>query len=445
MIKIKKGLELPISGAPVQEITDSPKISSCAVLGQDYIGLKPTMAVKEGELVKAGQVLFSDKRNTSLRVVAPISGKVSAINRGQKRVLLSLVIEGGPANESLDFTKYTAEQAQALSTATVKEALVESGLWAALRRRPFGTVPSAEETPAAIFVTAMDTHPLSANPEVVIAMQQEEFNLGLHIVKKLTEGKVYLCTKPGESSSVPGIEHATFDGPHPAGLVGTHIHFLCPVSEQKSVWHIGYQDVIALGHLFLTGEYSSMRVVALAGPQVKKPRLVKLPIGAKLASVVDGQALEGENRIVSGSVLGGVHGRGVKGYLSRYHQQITVLLEGRERGFLEYLSPGAEKHSVANIYLSKFANALRLPMTTSTNGSQRAMVPIGIYEKVVPLDILPTQLLRALIVGDIESAIELGALELEEEDLALCTYVCPGKYEYGPILRDNLRRIEQEG
>ena len=381
-----------------------------------------------------------------MRVVAPIAGKVTAINRGHKRVLLSLVVESDGSDRCVEFTHFQSQDINTLSTENVKDLLVESGLWVALRERPFGKIPSVDATPSAIFVTAIDTHPLAADPDVVIAAQEAEFNLGLQLVKKIAQCPVHLCTKPGVSpKAISGIEHSMFDGPHPAGLVGTHIHHLAAVSETKSVWHINYQDVIAFGHLFKTGRYQSNRVIALAGPQVVNPRLISLPIGAKLDSVAENQTLDGENRIISGSILGGTHGRGVKGYLGRYHLQVSNLREGRERGLVEYLSPGREKHSVARIYLSQFAKALKLPMTTSTNGSQRAMVPIGLYETIMPLDILPTQLLRALIVGDIESAIELGVLELEEEDLALCTYVCPGKYEYGPILRDNLSRIEQEG
>lgn len=449
MIKIKKGLDLPISGAPVQEVSNSPGIDTCALLGHDYVGLKPTMAVKEGDTVLAGQLLFSDKKNPSLRVVSPIAGTVSAINRGHKRVLLSVVIDknNSSAQEShVSYEHFKSQDIQSISAEHAKSLLIESGMWAAFRQRPFGTVPVADSKPKSIFVTAIDTHPLAADPGVVIKERDAEFNLGLQVVQKMTDGKVFLCTKPGLTlPSVQGVEQSEFDGPHPAGLVGTHIHHLSPVSETQSVWYLNYQDVIAIGHLFKEGRYDAHRVIALAGPQVEKPRLIRVPVGAKLDSIAAGQVKQGENRLISGSVLGGVHGRGVKAYLGRYNLQVSVLLEGRERGFMEYLSPGKKKHSVAGIYLSQFAKALKLPMTTSTNGSQRAMVPIGTYETIMPLDILPTQLLRAIIVGDIEAAIELGVLELEEEDLALCTYVCPGKYEYGPILRENLARIEQEG
>ncbi len=238
---------------------------------------------------------------------------------------------------------------------------------------------------------------------------------------------------------------AQFDGPHPAGLAGTHVHFLEGVSAQKTVWTIGYQDVIAIGRLFLDGRLYTERVVALSGPQVENPRLLRTRLGADLQALCAGQLKNGDNRIISGSVLGGRQVQGGTAYLGRYHNQVSVLLEGRHREFMGWFSPGFKKHSTLGIYFTSFFGTKPLPMTTNTNGSERAMVPVGTYEKVMPLDILPTQLLRALVVGDTTMAQALGCLELEEEDLALCSYVCPGKYEYGPILRDNLTRIEKEG
>ena len=277
----------------------------------------------------------------------------------------------------------------------------------------------------------------------------------------MPHGHIYVCKSPAAQLPVevaladtsPGVVRASvisFDGPHPAGLAGTHIHLLDPVgSGKKTVWTIGYQDVIAMGLLFTTGELPTVRVIALAGPQVEKPRLLRTCAGASVEELCAGELKAGDNRIISGSVLGGRKASGAFAWLGRYHNQISVLAEGREREFMGWLSPGARKHSVLGIYLSSlFRNKQKknpLPMTTNTNGSPRAMVPVGSYEQVMPLDILATPLLRYLIVGDTDNAQKLGCLELDEEDLALCSYVCPGKYEYGPILRDNLNRIEKEG
>ena len=409
--------------------------------------MKPTMEVKEGDRVKLGQLLFTDKKTEGVRYTSPASGVVSAINRGAKRVLQSVVIELD-GDDAVDFPKSSVDEIASLEAGSVRKILNESGQWTALRTRPYSKVPAPESEAAAIFVTAIDTHPLSADPAVVIAEQPEAFAVGQDVLAKLTSGKLYVCVAPGANiprGKAANIEVAEFGGPHPAGLAGTHIHFLEGASASKVVWTIGYQDVIAVGRLFLDGRLYSQRVIALAGPQIERPRLLRTRLGIDLQALCAGEMKAGENRIISGSVLGGRGVSGATSYLGRYHIQVSVLLEGRKREFMGWLSPGFKKHSNLGIYATSFLGASDLPMTTSTNGSERAMVPVGSYEKIMPLDILPTQLLRALIVGDTEMAQSLGCMELEEEDLALCSYVCPGKYEYGPILRDNLTRIEKEG
>ncbi len=303
-----------------------------------------------------------------------------------------------------------------------------------------------DAVPSSIFVTAIDTHPLAADPALIIGERPAEFEAGLKVLGVL--GKVFVCK--AEGASLPGESLArmrteAFAGPHPAGLAGTHIHFLDPVSASKSVWNVGYQDVIAIGALFTTGRLSVERVVSLAGPVVENPRLVRTRLGASLDELTAGELNPGANRVVSGSVLGGRTAHGAFAFLGRYHVQVSCLREGKEREMLHYLRLGRTKHSVLNIFISKLNAGRKYPLSTTTNGSPRAMVPVGNYEEVMPLDILPTQLLRSLIIGDTEMAQKLGCLELDEEDLALCTYVCAGKYEYGPILRDNLTRIEKEG
>ncbi|MEM1111089.1 MAG: Na(+)-translocating NADH-quinone reductase subunit A [Pseudomonadota bacterium] len=447
MIKVKRGMDIPIEGGPEQVIEDAPAARAVALVGFDYIGMKPTMAVREGDRVKEGQVLFSDKKTEGINYTAPGAGTVAAINRGARRVLQSVVIElDGDDHEQ--FGQYDATGIRALQPAAVREQLLESGLWTALRTRPYSKVPGTSDEAAAIFVTAIDTHPLAADPAVVIAEQGEAFKLGQELLAKLTAGKVYVCTAAGAEIPVADgatIERAEFGGPHPAGLAGTHIHFLEGASLARVVWTIGYQDVIAIGRLFLDGRLYTQRVIALGGPQVDRPRLLRTRLGVDLTALCAGEVKDGENRIISGSVLGGRGTNTATAYLGRYHSQVSVLMEGRKREFMGWLSPGANRHSNMGIYISSFFGLKPLPMNTNTNGSERAMVPTGNFEKVMPLDILPTQLLRSLIVGDTETAQALGALELEEEDLALCTYVCSGKYEYGPILRDNLTRIEKEG
>jgi len=445
MIKIKRGLDIPIQGCPRQVIEDAPWVRAVALVGFDYVGMKPTMEVKEGDRVRLGQLLFTDKKTAGIRYTAPAAGVVSAINRGARRVLQSVVIDVD-GNEAESFSTCTADSLP--DAAAVRAQLVQSGQWTALRTRPYSKIPAPDSEAAAIFVTAIDTHPLAADPAVIIAEQADAFRLGQDLLASLTAGKLYLCTAAGAqvpAGRAANIELAEFAGPHPAGLAGTHIHFLDSVHAGKTVWTVGYQDVIAIGRLFMDGRLYTERVVALGGPQVENPRLLRTRLGADLEALCAGQLKNGENRIVSGSLLGGRAVKGGTAYLGRYHNQVSVLREGRDREFMGWLSPGFKKHSNLGIYVTSFFGTKPIPMTTNTNGSERAMVPVGSFEKVMPMDILPTQLLRSLIVGDTETAQALGCLELEEEDLALCSYVCSGKYEYGPILRDNLTRIEQEG
>lgn len=443
MIKLNRGLDLPISGAPEQRVYDSAKSRSVAVVGFDYVGMKPTMEVQEGDKVKTGQLLFSDKKTPGVLYTAPATGTISHINRGDRRVLQSVVIEV----EDDDFVEFpTYSDLSQVSREQAVTSLVNSGLWTAFRSRPFSRVPAIDAEPSAIFVAAMDTHPLAADPAVVIAEQAESFQDGLRILTKLSGGKVFLTKAPGASvPAIPEVQVEEFAGPHPAGLVGTHIHFLNPVSAGKRVWTVGYQDVISFGKLFTEGKLYTRRVISLAGPQVEQPRLLATRLGANLEELTAGQMKAGDNRLISGSVLGGRTSRGPLAFLGRYHNQVTVIKEGKEREFMGWMSPGVNKFSTLGIYLSQLTKGKRFDFTTNTNGSERAMVPVGSYERVMPLDILPTQLLRSLIVGDTAQAQLLGCLELDEEDLALCSYVCPGKYEFGPILRDNLTRIEKEG
>ncbi|MBY5931098.1 Na(+)-translocating NADH-quinone reductase subunit A [Halomonas denitrificans] len=448
MIEVKKGLDLPITGAPEQRIEDARPVRHVALLGTDYIGMKPTMEVKEGDKVKLGQLLFTDKKIDGVRFTSPAAGEVVAINRGEKRKLLSVVIKVDESEEAETFTAHGRDALASLERQTVVDQLVESGLWTALRTRPFSRTPALDAEPTDIFVTAVDTQPLAADPAVVINEQAQAFEDGLTVLSRLTKGQVFLCTAtdaqiPG--TKVKGVKHESFAGPHPAGLVGTHIHFLSPVSLQRRVWHIGYQDVIAFGKLFAEGKLDMSRVVAVAGPRAERPRLVRTRLGASTDELLDHEVKSPDDtRVISGGVFSGFTAEGSLRYVGRFHTQLSLLEEGNKRAFMGWLSPGGNRHSVLGIYLSSLKGLSNYAPTTSTNGSERAMVPVGAYEKIMPLDIMPTQLLRSLIVGDIETAMQLGCLELDEEDLALCTYVCPGKYEYGPILRDNLTMIEKE-
>lgn len=447
-MRIKKGLDLPIKGVPEQFLEDVLDSKHVAVVGQDYIGMKPTMLVKEGDTVKAGQPVFSCKKVEGVLYTAPASGKVVKIQRGERRVFQNLVIEKDQSNEFHSYDSYISKNPEDYTTEELTKLLIDSGLWPSFRTRPFSKAPEVGSTPHSIFVTCIDTNPLAADPAVVIKGYSEYFQLGIKLLKKLTEGKVFVCREKLSDIEVRSdeqIQLEEFEGVHPAGNVGTHIHFLDPVSANKTVWHIGYQDVISIGAVASTGKIWTDRVIAISGTGAKKPRLVKVKLGANLHEALSGELHEGSFRMISGSVLAGRTASEEYPYLGKFHTQVTIIPEGGARELLGWHSPGLDKFSVKSIYLSKLIPNKLFNFNTTTNGSPRAMVPVGNFEQVMPLDILPTQLLRALITNDTESAQALGCLELDEEDLALCTYVCPGKTDYGPILRENLTLIEKEG
>ncbi|ESS73419.1 Na(+)-translocating NADH-quinone reductase subunit A [Methyloglobulus morosus KoM1] len=448
---IKKGLDIPIMGQPEQVIGKANAVKSVAVLGMDYVGMKPTMMVNEGDKVKLGQVLFEDKKNPGVVFTSPGSGVVKNINRGEKRVLQSVVIElDGSEQES--FAKFKETELAKLDAEKVKANLIKSGLWTTLRTRPYGKIPTIDSKPKSIFVTAIDTRPLAADPAVIIKDRSKDFANGLVVLSRLSEGKTYVCKAKGAEITVgdnsPAVV-AEFSGPHPAGLPSTHIHFLDPVNVDKFVWYIDYQAVLAIGALFTTGKLNVERVVSLAGPTVKKPRLVRTRVGANTDDLIAGELLSDvESRVVSGSVLHGHQAKDWAAFLGCYHLQVSALQEGRAREFFGWIVPGKDKYSALDVYIKsrqdRKANR-KFPFTTNRNGSNRAIVPVGIYETVMPMDILPTPLLKSMIVGDTDQAQLLGCLELDEEDVSLFTFVDPGKHDFGPVLRANLTKIEKEG
>lgn len=454
---INKGLDLPILGAPEQVVDKGAVPRRVAILAADYVGMRPTMHVKVGENVRRGQLLFEDKKMPGVRFTSPAAGKVAAVNRGERRAFQSVVVElsraeregtsGGP--DEVSFPSFTGSHPASLTGDQVRDLLTESGLWTALRARPFGKVADPATRPDSIFVTAIDTNPLAAAPQVVLAGREADFERGLTALGKLTDGPVFVCAAPGAGLALPSdgdFRLEEFVGPHPAGTAGLHIHTLQPVGRQRQAWHLNYQDVLAIGSLFRDGRLAVERVVALGGPVVKQPRLLATRIGASVDDLVAGELEDGDNRVISGSVLSGTRAMGgVFGYLGRYSLQISAVAEDRSREFLGWMGPGVYEYSTINTFVSRLIPGRKFAMTTSTHGSHRAIVPIGMYEKVTPFDIEPTFLLKALVMGDVEKAEEMGCLEFAEEDLSLLSFVCPGKYEFGPYLRNVLTIIEKEG
>ncbi|MCY3933249.1 MAG: Na(+)-translocating NADH-quinone reductase subunit A [Acidobacteria bacterium] len=465
--RFRRGLSLPIAGAPEQTLDDAAAPGTVAVSAADYPGMKPAMHVGPGDAIRRGQLLFEDRKQPGVRFTSPAAGTVAAVNRGAKRALISVVVRVDPSDQAapggggVSFASYTGRHPSALSRAEVQTLLVESGDWTALRARPFGRTAATGSVPKSIFVTAMNTEPFAPAADRIVEGRAGDLERGLAALARLTDGPVFLCRAPGTLAGVETSEPVRveeFVGPHPAGAAGMHIHTLDPVNRNKLVWQIGLQDTLAMGRLFETGTPDVQRIVALAGARVRRPRLLRTRLGAALADVTRGEigtgteaAPEGTVRVVTGSPLAGRTAVGenapaeLHGYLGRFHDTVSVLEDDHGRHFLGWLKPGFGAFSRARAFASSLLPRKSFAMTTTTYGSPRAIVPIGLYESVFPWDLQPTFLLKSLVAGDIERAEELGCLELLEEDLALCTFVCPGKTEYGPYLRDALELIEKEG
>lgn len=439
-------MDLPIEGAPEQKVYPGPVVTKVAILGEEYNGMRPTMHVQVGDIVKKGQLLFEDKKNPGIKFTAPAAGEVIEVNRGARRILQSVVIKL-QGDDEVTFTSFDDASLATAERAVISELLVESGVWTVIRTRPFSKNPVVGSTPSSIFVSAMDTNPLAGDPQVIIADRKADFAFGLKVLAKLTDGKVFVSKAPGADIDTGDavVDVNEFAGPHPAGLVGTHIHHLDPVGMKKFVWHVGYQDVIAIGSLLKTGKLDTTKILSIAGPAAKTPKLVSTILGASIDELVADQKIDGPVRVISGSILNGNTAVGPQAYVGRYHNQVSLLVEDKEKKLFGWAKPGSNQHSVTRAYLGHLSPKKLFNMTTTTNGSDRSMVPIGNYERIMPLDIIPTLLLRDLLSGDSDGASSLGALELDEEDLSLCTYVCPGKYNYGPVLRECLTKIEEEG
>lgn len=441
MLQISRGLDLPIDGTPEQKIGMAPHLSHVGLVGEDYPGLKPQLKVALGQAIARGETLFTD-RLTGVKYTAPLGGVVEQINRGPKRSLKSVVIrvEG---SSTKTFPSYSRAELATIAPGDIKQQLLDCGLWTAFRTRPYCRNPDPKSAPHSIFVTAIDTHPLASDPAIAIAAFPQDFADGLTLLSRMFDVDVYVCSASGQAIQLPAeknIKDVKFSGCHPAGLVGTHIHFLDPVGEQKSVWHLGYQDVIAIGQTFKQGILSNSRIVALAGPPVSRPRLLRMSLGSKLSDIAAGEMPAGDYRVISGSVLSGRATAFGEGFLGRYHHQISVLDEAPTTMGVTASEP-MRRFSCYGAIDRWLMRAKSFRFDTALNGAVRPIFSFGMFERMMPLDILATPLLRTLMTGDVDAAIELGCLELAEEDLALCEFVCCSKNEYGAALRSCLDAI----
>ena len=451
-MQIKKGLDIPLSGAPKPEITDLPESSTVAVY-QEYEGLKAKVRVKEGDTVKQGSVLFINKKQPDLCFCSPVAGTVKAIEYGPRRALYRVIIEGGSKNEEESFPSYTPDQLRGVSREDILKSLLASGLLGLIRQRPFSRIADPDVTPKSIFVNGMNTAPFSPDLHVAVQGREKEFQAGLNAMTRLTDGDVHLCIARDASAPSKAVTEAahvnihTFAGPHPSGNSSVHIHHIDPMEPTDQVWVVKGVDLIRIGELLLAGRYPDTQLFTLAGPGVKEEArgYYRARIGTPLEAVLKDRLQDGEQRIVSGNVLAGAAVKADE-HVRFAESALTVIPEGREQYFMGWLAPGINKFSVSRAYLSGwFGHKRKWDLTTSLNGSYRSMVLTGLYDKYVPMNIMVDYLVRAVLAHDTDEAIRLGILGTDPEDFALCSFVCPSKMDICGVIKQGLEEIEKEG
>jgi Na+-transporting NADH:ubiquinone oxidoreductase subunit A len=443
-IKLKKGLNIRILGNAEPVIEDAPDAGMVALKPGDFPGLTPRLTVTSGQEVQAGDSLFCDKYSPEISFVSPVGGIVSAVNRGERRKILEVVIKTDPAIGSHDFGKADPDKMDLLQ---IKEFLLKSGMWPLFKRRPYGILARKDEMPKSIFISCFDSAPLAPDYQVILKGEESAFQTGINVLSKLTDGKVHLGLPPEADHICAGIKNAeitVYDGPHPAGNAGVQIHHTDPLNKGEVVWTIQPQELLFIGRLFETGRVDFSKIVALAGSEVKNPRYYRTVMGASLAPLLQGKLLENhENRIISGNVL---TGKKVidNGFLGFHDDVITVIPEGNYHEFLGWAKPRTNQFSASHAYFSWLMPSLKYKPDTNLHGEKRAYVMTGQYEKVVPMDILPVQLIKAILADDIEKMEKLGIYEVIEEDLALCEFVCTSKTEVQDIVRNGINLMVKE-
>jgi Na+-transporting NADH:ubiquinone oxidoreductase subunit A len=444
-VNLKRGLDIRITGTADRILAEEVDAALYGVKPVDFPGLIPKLNVKPGEMVSAGSPLFHDKIRPEIIFSSPVSGKVLAINRGDRRRLLEVVIEKS-GNEYIDFGLSDPSN---LSREKIKESLLISGLWPAVRQRPYHVIANPNDVPKAIFISGFDTSPLAPDSNFIMDNSPASiFRSGIAALKKLTDGKLNLALSGKGASSellekAEDVEISHFSGPHPAGNVGIHIHHLDPLNKGEIVWFVNLQDVLAIGRLFEQGRYIHERIIALTGSEVLHPEYYKITSGASISSLVKKNVTPGNLRFISGNVLTGTS-IGPEGYLGYYDSQVTVIPEGDYFEFFGWMKPGINKFSFSRTFASRLIPSKGYRLDTNLHGGERAFVMTGQYEKVVPMDIYPMQLLKAILSEDIDLMENLGIYEIAEEDFALCEYICPSKIEIQSIVRRGLDLMIKE-
>lgn len=444
-IKIRKGLNINLKGKAEKVFVKAKPVQTYAVKPSDFPGLTPKLIVKAGDEVKAGTPLFHDKYRPEVKFTSPVSGKVQEINRGERRRILEVIIESDGKNESESFTK---ADLSSIDKKTIIGDLLNSGLWPALKQRPYSIIANPEDEPKAVFISAFDSAPLGVDYDFILQDSGKEFQAGIDILCKLTSGKVHLGINgdyppTATIAKAENVQITAYSGPHPAGNVGTHIHKLDPINKGEVVWTIQPQDVVTIGRLFLTGKYDASKIVALAGSEVKAPKYYKLIAGANIKALTEDNIVEGNNRYISGNVLTGsrIEPDGFVGY---YDSLLTVIPEGDQYEFMGWIAPGFKKLSMSRTFFSWLTPKKEYRINSNLKGGRRALMITGSFEKVFPFDIYPMQLLKAIIIEDIDLMEKLGIYEVAEEDFALCEFVDTSKTDIQAIVRKGLDLMVKE-
>ncbi|HBB90747.1 MAG: NADH:ubiquinone reductase (Na(+)-transporting) subunit A [Bacteroidetes bacterium GWF2_49_14] len=447
VIKIKRGLDIRLKGSAELQLAEPGLTGLFAVKPTDFKGLEFRVLRKAGEEVKKGTPVLADKSHPEIVLVSPVAGKVAAVNRGERRKLLEVVIE---SSGELSYETLKKGSPADMDGTSVREQILSAGLWPAIIQRPYGTVARPDHAPRDIFISAFDSSPLAPDYEFILKGQAAEFKTGILALKKLTAGKIYVCLSPELIDSkvftgIEGVEYTVFKGPHPAGNTGIQIHHLAPINKGEVIWTITPQFVALIGRTFLTGKPDFTWTVALAGSRVKIPQYYKTVIGAQLSPMIASNLVEAElpARIISGTVLTGAKIE-PDGFIGFYDSLVTVIPEGKYFDFFGWALPGINKYSMSRAFLSSVFPKKSWDLNTNLNGGHRAFVITGQYEKVLPMDIYPMLLLKSILANDIDKMEQLGIYEVIEEDLALCEFVCTSKIDIQDILRSGLDLIRKE-
>lgn len=449
VIHLKKGLDINLQGVSEKVLIAAPLAQEYALTPDDYIGVVPKLLVKVDDTVKAGTPLFFDKKHPEILFTSPISGTVTAVNRGEKRKILNIIIS---PSEEREYEEFDVPKAEELTAESLKELMLKSGLWPFVIQRPYGIIADPADTPRDIFVSGFDSAPLAADFDFVLQTSGEDFAVGIEAIKKLTPGQVHLGLSDESHSKIfakleDKVRIDTFSGPHPAGNVGVQIHHVAPISKGETVWTMDVHSLIFLGRLLKTGKLDMSKVVALAGACVEKPRYYRIISGARVDSITAGAlkpVKEGHSvRVISGNVLTGKK-IAENGFVSAYANTVTVIPEGDHYEMLGWIAPRLDKFSMSHSYFSWLTPKKSYNLDTNLNGGQRALVVSGQYEKVLPMDIYPVYLIKAILAGDIDKMENLGIYEVIEEDLALCEFVCTSKTDVQQIVRQGIDLLIKE-